>query len=54
MNKKVVTTIIVLAIAGAGYLAYTKLYVSDRSYKKAKESDVDYLKSNGVYKCGYF
>lgn len=46
MNKKIVTTIIVLAIAGAGYLAYTKLYGGDGD-KKAKESDVDFLKSNG-------
>lgn len=46
MNKKIVTTIIVLAIAGAGYLAYIKLYGGGGN-KKARESDVDYLKSNG-------
>lgn len=47
MNKKIVTTIIVLAIAGAGYLAYQQFFGGAGENQKAKESDVDYLRANG-------
>lgn len=47
MNKKVVTGIIVVALLGAGYLAYQQFFGGGDGEKKAKESDVDYLKTNG-------
>ena len=47
MNKKVVTGIIVLALIGAGYLAYQQFFGGGGGEKKAKESDVDYLRTKG-------
>ena len=47
MNKKVVTKIIVVALIGAGYLAYQQFFGGGDGGKKARESDVDYLRTKG-------
>lgn len=50
MNKKVVTGIIVVVLIGAGYFVYQQFFGGGDGEKKAKESDVDYLRTKGYTK----